>query len=111
MEQPIRATITSWGLKNVHPLGFVDAQEFLPCCDALVVCSPIDGRPNSVMESQAMGVPVVASRAGGGARMVAAAQSGLLADVHDIEGFVRAIRCLAENRARHEEMRLSARRF
>ena len=107
LEQPIQAAITSWGLKNVHPLGFVDAEEYLPCCDLLVVCSPIDGRPNAIMESQAMGVPVVASRDGGGRWD----HLGLLGEVDDLEGFYRDIRCLAENRTRHEEMRRSARRF
>ncbi|MDP8983085.1 MAG: glycosyltransferase [Acidobacteriota bacterium] len=97
------------GLRNARFLGFVDAADFLPCCDVLVVCSRLDGRPNSVMEAQALGVPVIASRVGGLPEMISEGRTGLLVDADDIAGFVRAILKLSGDRALQDEMRQSAR--
>jgi glycosyltransferase involved in cell wall biosynthesis len=99
------------GLRNVRFMGFVDAADFLPSCDVLVVCSRLDGRPNSVMEAQALGVPVIASRVGGLPEMISEGRTGLLVDANDISGFVRAILKLSGDRALHHQMRQSARQW
>jgi glycosyltransferase involved in cell wall biosynthesis len=109
LEEKIRKSIAGRLLHNVRFLGFVDAREYLPCCDVLVVCSRLDGRPNAVMEAQAMGVPVIASRVGGLPEMVAEGRTGLLVDSEDVQGFVRAIMDLSGDRGRCEQMRQSAR--
>jgi glycosyltransferase involved in cell wall biosynthesis len=111
MEQEIRAVIATRTLKNVHFLGFVAAEEYMACCDVLVVCSRFDGRPNVVMESQAMGVPVIASRAGALPEMIEPGRTGLLVDVGDVDGFTRAIQDILNNPERHEQMRRSAREW
>jgi glycosyltransferase involved in cell wall biosynthesis len=107
--EKIQQSITGQFLHNVRFLGFADAGEYLPRCDVLVVCSRLDGRPNSVMEAQAMGVPVIASRVGGLPEMVSEGRTGLLVDSEDVGGFVRAILELKGDKVRHEEMRQSAR--
>ena len=99
------------GLPNVRFLGFVGAAEFLLSCDVLVVCSRLDGRPNSVMEAQALGVPVIASRVGGLPEMISEGRTGLLVDADDRAGFVRAILKLSGDRALHHQMRQFARQW
>jgi len=111
LAEKIRKSIASRFLHNVRFLGFVDAGEYLPSCDVLVVCSRLDGRPNSVMEAQAMGVPVIASRVGGLTEMVSEGRTGLLVDSEDVRGFVRAILDLRSDKALYEEMRKSARHW
>ena len=111
LAERIRKGIAGRLLHNVSFLGFVDAGEYLPCCDVLVVCSRLDGRPNSVMEAQAMGVPVIASRVGGLTEMVSEGRTGLLVDSEDVRGFVRAILDLSSDKALYEEMRKSARHW
>jgi glycosyltransferase involved in cell wall biosynthesis len=109
LAEKIQQSIAGRLLHNVRFLGFADAGEYLPRCDVLVVCSRLDGRPNSVMEAQAMGVPVIASRVGGLPEMVSEGRTGLLVDSEDVHGFVRAILELNGDKIRHEEMRQSAR--
>jgi glycosyltransferase involved in cell wall biosynthesis len=109
LEEKIRESIAGRLLHNLRFLGFVDAREYLPRCDVLVVCSRLDGRPNSVMEAQAMGVPVIASRVGGLPEMVSEGRTGLLVDSEDVCGFARAILDLSGDRSRYEQMRQAAR--
>ncbi len=59
---------------------FVDRFELLPfyaACDAVVVPSLYDGLPNVLLEAGALGLPAVASTAGGMADLLADAGSGL----------------------------------
>ena len=66
METALRRRASQPDLNGrVHLLGFVSGREGHLCCDVVVVCSRLDGRPNVVMESLAMGIPVIASRVGG----------------------------------------------
>ncbi len=109
MEEEVRASIARRDLNNVHFLGFVATEDYLACCDVLVVCSRFDGRPNVIMESQAMGVPVIASRTGGLPEMMEPGRTGLLVDVGDIAGFTSAIQNLLSNSELHEQMRGSTR--
>ena len=109
--EKLRKGVADRLLHNVRFLGYVSAGEYLPSCDVLVVCSRVDGRPNSVMEAQAMGVPVIASRVGGLPEMVWEGRTGRLIDPEDVRGFVRAILDIRSNRARYEQMRQMSRHW
>jgi len=111
MEEEIRADTAARALKNLHFLGFVATEEYLACCDVLVVCSRFDGRPNVVMESQAMGVPVIASRVGALPEMMDPGRTGLVVGIGDVDGFARAIEDISNNPERHEQMRRAARQW
>ncbi len=81
---------------RVHMLGFRKTADILPCCDAVVVCSRLDGRPNILMESLSMGVPVVAWRVGGIPEMAPEGSGAMLADAGDVAGLEAAIVRLME---------------
>lgn len=66
--------------------------------DVVVLTSDNEGTPVSLIEAQAAGVPVVSTRVGGAASVVAA-DSGALADVDDVAGFSYAVRTLLERTA------------
>jgi O-antigen biosynthesis protein len=89
--------------QRVHFLGFVSSRDYLPCCDVVVVCSRLDGRPNILMESWAAGVPVVASRVGGIPTMTPPGQEDLLCDPANVDTFVDAIQRLARDVNRYRQ--------
>jgi glycosyltransferase involved in cell wall biosynthesis len=98
-------------LENIHFLGFVDPQVYLSCCDALIVCSKLDGRPNVVMESFAVGVPVIASRVGALPVMVQDGVTGFLCDVGDVAKFAASVERLADEPEIQSSMKQSARKW
>jgi glycosyltransferase involved in cell wall biosynthesis len=99
VEMSLRSLCQEYGLEEtVHFLGFVDTSEFLPCCHLTVTCSRFDGRPNIILESLAMGIPVVASRVGGIPEMAPEGNGTMLCEPGDLQGFCRAIEQLAADR-------------
>jgi glycosyltransferase involved in cell wall biosynthesis len=112
MESKLRAICVRQGLEDrAHFAGLVPAREYLPCCDVLVLCSRMDGRPNVLMESLAMGVPVVASRVGGIPEMAPEGQGTRLCQADDVGQFQAAIEDLASDRQLHEQLAAAGRRW
>jgi O-antigen biosynthesis protein len=111
MEPVLRRKAAALGLAGrVHFLGFVSTRDYLSCCDAVVVCSRLDGRPNIIMESLAMAVPVVASRVGGIPDMMPRGDEDLLCEPADADAFASAIRLLAGDADRYRRSAAAARR-
>jgi glycosyltransferase involved in cell wall biosynthesis len=71
----------------------------------VVLTSDNEGTPVSLIEAQAAGVPVVSTRVGGAATVIASG-SGRLTDVDDVEGFARAVQALLEAPVPTEPARL-----
>jgi glycosyltransferase involved in cell wall biosynthesis len=103
----LRVIIAGEGLLRAHlesfaaDLGLADVVQFLggrkdvvaliQCYDVFLLTSIIEGMPNVVMESQLLGVPVVATRAGGTADLIRDGETGLLAPVGDHEQLASGI--------------------
>ncbi len=64
--------------------------------DVVVLTSDNEGTPVSLIEAQAAGVPVVSTRVGGAASVVAPGSGALVADADDVAGFAREVRALLE---------------
>jgi glycosyltransferase involved in cell wall biosynthesis len=96
-EGPLRAHLESFaaslGLATcVQFLGErKDVGEVIQCYDAFLLTSVIEGMPNAVMESQLLGVPVVATRAGGTVDLVRDGETGLLAPIGDPQALASCI--------------------
>jgi glycosyltransferase involved in cell wall biosynthesis len=67
--------------------------------------------PLTVMESFALGVPVIASKIGGLPEMVTPGETGLLVEPGNVEDLASAIAWLGRNEEARAEMRSGARRF
>lgn len=77
---------------NVALTGFrEDRLEIMSTFTSFVLSSRLEGLGTSVMDAQAMGVPVVATRTGGVPDIVEDGVTGLLVPVRDPEALARAI--------------------
>jgi glycosyltransferase involved in cell wall biosynthesis len=85
LEESIRAQAKDLGLeKNVHFLGFrKDLPQFLGSADAFLITSKEEGLGTSILDAFAVGLPVVATAAGGIPEIVKHSETGLLAPVGD----------------------------
>jgi glycosyltransferase involved in cell wall biosynthesis len=70
-----------------------------------------EGLPTVILEAQAMGTPVVATRHAGNAEGVAEGRSALLVDERDVDGLAQAIRFFLENPAAVESFGAAGRSF
>jgi glycosyltransferase involved in cell wall biosynthesis len=74
-----------------------DVEFLLAAADVTVLCSDNEGTPVSLIESQAAGVPVVATRVGGVPAVVIDRETGFLVEADDEAAFAAAIdRLLAD---------------
>jgi glycosyltransferase involved in cell wall biosynthesis len=83
-----------WPL-NVHWFGHIQDESLLPeiysSADLVIVPSRQDNYPNTVLEAQIMGVPVLAFNVGGISDMFDHKISGWLAEPYEVEDMVRGI--------------------
>jgi glycosyltransferase involved in cell wall biosynthesis len=68
-----------------------DIGDLVQCYDVYLLTSLIEGMPNAVMESQLLGVPVVATRAGGTVDIIRDGETGLLAPIGDYQALASCI--------------------
>jgi O-antigen biosynthesis protein len=95
-----------------HLLGAVpELAPVLASFDLLVVPSILDGRPVVVLESLAMGVPVLASRVGALPELIESGSTGWLCEAGDSAAFAAAIELAARDRAKLRSMRQRAREY
>jgi len=93
-------------------IGYVDrVTTALHAIDVLVVPSLIDGRPATIMEANACGVPVIATRVGGIPEMIRDGENGVLFDLSDIAPVAAALRRWRDDRRELDGMRIRSRVF
>jgi glycosyltransferase involved in cell wall biosynthesis/SAM-dependent methyltransferase len=88
-----------------------DVRGYMAAYDVLVLPSRFDGRPVAVLESLALGVPVIASRVGALPELVQEGVTGFLCEPGDVGAFVERIRWLAAHPEEHRRMKAAARAF
>jgi len=88
-----------------------DVKPYLRACDALVLPSRLDGRPNVVMEALASGVAVIASRVGALPEMFEPSRQGYLCPVGDYDCFAARIVELASSPGQLSQFKRAARLY
>ncbi len=89
--------------RRVRVLGLLDdPAPWMRCCDVVLLPSLVDGRPNTVLEALALGVPVLATRVGALPELVASGERGAVFDGCDVDAWAAVIRRL---RAEPETLR------
>ncbi|MCW3806757.1 glycosyltransferase [Plebeiibacterium marinum] len=80
---------------KVHSLNYIDGTEQMVklynCADAFVLPSLQDNLPNTVMEAQSCGIPVVSFRVGGVPEMIENKKNGFLTTMKDSDGLALGI--------------------
>lgn len=66
--------------------------------DIYLYTSQTDGIPNILMEVAAAGLPIIASNIGGVSEFIKHNKTGLLVEMEDIDGYIKAIEQVAEDR-------------
>jgi len=88
-----------------------DVNMIMAASDVLILPSRSEGVPSVILEAQACGMPVIASRTGGIPDVVKHGRTGLLVDVNDLHGLIRALRRLINNPELRRTMGQEARRL
>lgn len=89
--------------RRVRVLGLLDdPTPWMRCCDVVLLPSLVDGRPNTVLEALALGVPVLATRVGALPDLVASGVRGAVFDGCDVGDWAAVVRRL---RAEPETLR------
>ena len=92
--------------------GFVDdIRPLLKRSDVVVIPSIIEGKPIILMESLAMGVPVIASNVGGIPEIIKDGYNGFICESDDIECFIDKVRLLYSDEEARNKMSMNARRY
>jgi glycosyltransferase involved in cell wall biosynthesis len=91
-------------------LGQVEkVSDYMSAYDVLILPSRFDGRPVAVLESLALGVPVIASRVGALPELIQEGVTGFLCEPGDVDAFAERIRWLASHPEEHRRMKAAAR--
>ena len=77
--------------------------------DVCLVASRQEGGPKSVLEAMASGVPVVSTRVGQAAELIADGENGLLADVDDLEALAAAVQRVHDDAHLRDSLRAAGR--
>lgn len=113
MAATIIAQIDKYGLQdNVTYIGYANAFDVLSVTDLLVVPSRMDGRPNVVLESLSMGVPVICSDAGGLPWLVSEnLHTGFCLNLNSLASFEKAILQLCNDEEQYRKFSVASRKF
>lgn len=85
------------------------ARDAFHVLDVLVVPSKLDGRPNSVMEANACGLPVIGAPVGGIPELVESGLNGHVVSPHDHDGLLRLVSAWLDDPAGFSRLCQSAR--
>ena len=92
-------------LDCVEFLGYRDdIPELLAETDISVLTSVKEGIPRALLESMAMGVPVVATRVSGNSEVVREGETGFMIDLDDSDGLTEALERLIQNPELREQI-------
>jgi glycosyltransferase involved in cell wall biosynthesis len=86
-----------------------DVPQLIRALDVLLLPSQEEPFGRALIEAMALGVPVLATRVGGPPEIVGEGREGYLLDPHEPAAWAAAIRALAEDPQRREEMGLAGR--
>jgi glycosyltransferase involved in cell wall biosynthesis len=94
-EDELKQKVKTQELLGIHFLGFRrDIPNILSDSDIAILTSKHEGLPKSLMEAMAAGKPVIATNVRGNRDLVDDGRTGLLVELGDLQGLVKALRRL-----------------
>ena len=106
-EAELKAKAKELGIEHqIHFLGFrKDVYKISSAADLFLFASLQEGLPVAIMEAMACGLPIIASRVRGNYDLIDQGKGGYLVAPMDVDGFVKAIHKITENKERLEKMK------
>ena len=106
-EAELKAKAKELGIEHqIHFLGFrKDVYKISSAADLFLFASLQEGLPVALMEAMACGLPIVASKVRGNYDLIDQGKGGYLVAPLDVDGFVKAIHKITENKERLEKMK------
>lgn len=103
-ESQVLQTISRSGFANrFHMLGRrTDIPTILSAADVLLHTSRREGTPNSLLEAQWLGCPVIATKAGGTVDAVKHNLTGLLMEINDVKALTQGLISLMKNKTQRK---------
>lgn len=96
-------------IERLHVLGYrPDVHEVMSSFDVFTLSSRHEGKPVALMEALALGLPAVATRAGGIPEVIDHGENGLLVNVGDHDALARSWIQIAEDHALRERLSAAA---
>lgn len=106
-EAELKAKAKELGIEQqIHFLGFrKDVYKISSAADLFLFASLQEGLPVAIMEAMACGLPIVASKVRGNYDLIDQGKGGYLVAPMDVDGFVKVIHKITENKERLEKMK------
>lgn len=106
-EAELKTKAKELGIEHqIHFLGFrKDVYKISSAADLFLFASLQEGLPVAIMEAMACGLPIVASKVRGNYDLIDQGKGGYLVAPMDVDGFVKAIHKITENKERLEKMK------
>jgi glycosyltransferase involved in cell wall biosynthesis len=113
MMDEVRAIARSHGFADrLHLPGTIDSAALgLAIMDLFLLTSELEGTPNVVLEASLMGVPVVATDAGGSRETIEEAVTGFVAHISEPDHLARLVLDALEDKSWRREVRNAGPRF
>lgn len=110
LEDWVRNEVDTRGMRNYYKvMGLVpNASRLIACADIFVLASDWEGRPVSLMEAMAAGVPSVATAVGGVPEMMESGVTGQLIEPKDPDALTSALRMMLEDPVRTAQLGAAA---
>jgi glycosyltransferase involved in cell wall biosynthesis len=109
---PERRTLMQQAPENVNFIGRIeDTRQVYGKADLIAIPSRQEGQGLVALEAMASGVPLVASRVGGLAEMLADKETALLTAPEDPEGLAKAIEALINDKPLREKLQAQGRKL
>jgi glycosyltransferase involved in cell wall biosynthesis len=102
----VKNRLQTAGVPFVHQIARrqKDLVNYYNCLDLYLIASRVEGGPESLAESWACGVPLVSTRMGMPADVIIDGQNGLLAEVNDVDGLVKAAEKIIDDQVLRENL-------
>ena len=106
-EAELKAKAKELGVEHqIHFLGFrKDVYKINSAADLFLFASLQEGLPVAIMEAMACGLPIVASKVRGNYDLIDQGKGGYLVKPLNVDGFVKAIHKITENKERLDRMK------
>jgi len=110
LEDEIKNKVRQKGIESFFRFcGFRDdLNRLYACFDLMVHPATMEGLGVSLIEASAAGVPIVAFNAGGIPEIINNGETGIVIDLKDKEGFIKAVLTLIENEKLRQKMTVAS---